>query len=79
MEKNIIHKQQYAQTCEGLACKPGWQESAIGKASLHADDPPICLKCRVCAQLFNIAMLLSVKRRGIISAMVLFYSLSIQS
>ena len=56
--------------CEGLACKPGRQEIAISEASLHADDPPICLKCRVCAQLFNIAMLLSVKRRGIISAMV---------
>ena len=28
----------------GVACKPGWQESAIGKASLHADHPPMCLK-----------------------------------
>ena len=28
----------------GVACKPGLQASAIRKASLHADRPPMCLK-----------------------------------
>ena len=28
----------------GVACKPGLQASAIRKASLHADHPPMCLK-----------------------------------
>ena len=62
----------------GVACKPGLQASAIRKASLHADHPPMCLKCCVNAQKFNTAMLLSVKRWGIISVIILFYLLSIQ-
>ena len=57
----------------GGACKPGLQASAIRKASLHADHPPICLKYCVSAQKFNTAMLLSVKRWGIISVIILFY------
>ena len=28
----------------GMACKPGRQASAISKASLHADHPPMCLQ-----------------------------------
>ena len=28
----------------GVACKPGPQASAIRKARLHADHPPMCLK-----------------------------------
>ena len=42
--ENIIHKQQCVQMCRGAACKQGRQESAISKASMHADHPPMCLK-----------------------------------
>ena len=42
--KIIIHKQQCTRMCRGLACKPGRQESAIIKVSLHADHPLMCLK-----------------------------------
>ena len=62
----------------GVACKPGLQASAIRKASLYVDHPPMCLKCCVSGQKFNTAMLLSVKRWGIISVLILFYLLSIQ-
>ena len=62
----------------GVACKPGLQASAIRKSSLHADHAPMCLKMLCCAQKFYTAMLLSVKRWGIISVIILFYSLSIQ-
>ena len=48
--KNIIDKQECAQMCRGVACKLKWQESAISKASLHADRQPMYLKCRVNAQ-----------------------------
>ena len=41
--KIVIHKQQCAQMCRGVACKLRRQESAIGKASLHADHPPMYL------------------------------------
>ena len=44
--KIITDKQQCAQMCRGVACKPGGQESAIRKASLHADHPPMCPKMR---------------------------------
>ena len=62
----------------GVACKPGLQASAIRKASLHADHPPMCLKmlCK-CTKIIT-AMLLSVKRWDIISVLILFYLLSIQ-
>ena len=43
-EKIIIHKQQCARMCMAVACKPGRQDSAISKASLHASHPPMCLK-----------------------------------
>ena len=62
----------------GVACKPGLQASAIRKASLHADHPPMCLKMLCKCTKFNTAMLLSVKRWGIISVIILFYLLSIQ-
>ena len=62
----------------GVACKPGLQAIAIKKTSLHADHPPMCLKCCVSAQKYNTAMLLSVKRWGVISIIILFYLLSIQ-
>ena len=75
-EEIISHEQQCAQMCRGGACKPGLQEIAISNASLY---PPMCLKCRVSAQWFNTAMLPSVKRWGIISAMDLFILLWIQS
>ena len=42
--KKVIHQQQCAQMCGGVACKPGRQDSAISKASLHADHPSMCLK-----------------------------------
>ena len=61
-----------------VACKPGLQASAIRKASLHADRPPMCLKLCVSAQKIDTAMLLSVKKWGIISVIILFYLLSIQ-
>ena len=58
----------------GMNCKPGRQESAISKASVRADHPPMCLKCRISAQQFNVvAMIFSIKRWGIImSAIVMF-------
>ena len=56
-----------------VACKPGLQASAIRKASLHADHPPMCLKMLCKSTKFNTAMLLSVKRWGIISDIILFY------
>ena len=34
----------------GVACKPVLQASAIRKAILHADRPPMCLKWCVSAQ-----------------------------
>ena len=71
-EKNIIHKQQCAEMCRGVACKPGRQESTIKQAILHADHLPMCLKCRVSAQWFNTAMLPSVHKWCIISAVVCF-------
>ena len=46
------------------------------KTSLHVEHPPMYLKCRVSAQYCNASLR---KMRGIVSAMVLFYSFSIQS
>ena len=50
-EKNIIHKQSCAQMRGwgwgwgwGVTSKPGFQASAIRKASLHTNQPPMCLK-----------------------------------
>ena len=78
MEKNDDSYTAMRTNAGGVACKPGLQASAIWKASLHADHPPLCLKYCVSAQYLNTAMLLSAKRRGIISVIILFYLLSIQ-
>ena len=43
-KKTVIHKQHCAQMCGTVACKLGRQESAISKASLHADNVRMCLK-----------------------------------
>ena len=44
MEKNHNSYTSIRSSAGGVACKPGLQASAIRKASLHADHPPMCLK-----------------------------------
>ena len=73
--KIMIHKQQCTRMCRGWLVSRGGRKVQLVRRACMPTIHWCVWNCRVSAQWFNTAMLPSIKRWGIISAMILFYLL----